>query len=95
MDFYKIKDYLKIKFRFIFFSFSFMLMKEQLRALEVAKSILERNESSRISFVLTINKNKNSLLSKIKPIIKKFTTVDFGNVVAEDDFLQLLNSAKL
>jgi hypothetical protein len=95
MDFYKIKDYLKLKFRFIFFSFSFMLMPEQLQALEVAKSILEKNEGSRISFVLTINKNRNSFLGKIKPLIKKLTTVDFGNVVYEDEFLALLDTAGL
>lgn len=29
-----------MQFRFIFFSFSFMLMPDQLKALEVAKSIL-------------------------------------------------------
>jgi hypothetical protein len=40
MDFYKIGDYLKLKFRFIFFSFSFMLMPDRALALEVAKSIL-------------------------------------------------------
>jgi hypothetical protein len=43
MDFYKIRDYLNIKFRFIFFSFSFMLMPDPQEALEVAKSILETN----------------------------------------------------
>jgi ubiquinone/menaquinone biosynthesis C-methylase UbiE len=40
MDFYKISEYLDVKFRTIFFSFSFMLMPDQLKALEVAKFIL-------------------------------------------------------
>jgi ubiquinone/menaquinone biosynthesis C-methylase UbiE len=95
MDFYKIAETLKVKFKTIFFSFSFMLMPDQLKALEVAKSILERSEESRISFALTINKNKNSLLSKLKPLIKRVTTVDFGNVVYEDSFMNLLESAEL
>ena len=95
MDFYKIRSYIQEKFRFIFFSFSFMLMPDQPQALELAKQILEKNENSRISFVLTINKSKNSFLQRIKPLIKRITTVDFGNVVYEDDFLSLLNSAGL
>lgn len=57
--------------------------------------MLERTADSRISFALTINKNRNSLLGKLKPLIKKVTTVDFGNVVYEDSFLSLLESANL
>lgn len=72
-----------------------MLMPDHLQALQVAKSILEKNESSRISFILTLNKNKNSLLSKLKPIIKKFTSVDFGNVVYEEDFYSVIDAAEL
>lgn len=44
---------------------------------------------------MTVNKNRNSLLAKVKPLIKRLTTVDFGNVVYEDSFLQLLDSAGL
>jgi ubiquinone/menaquinone biosynthesis C-methylase UbiE len=95
MDFYKIADYLQLKFRTVFFSFSFMLMPDQLKALEVAKNILEKSPESRICFTLTVNKSKNSLLSKIKPLIKRITTVDFGNVVYEESFLSVLDSADL
>lgn len=42
LDFYKISEYLQLKFRTIFFSFSFMLMPDQLKALEVAKTLLEK-----------------------------------------------------
>lgn len=56
---------------------------------------MDRNSDSRISFALTINKNKNSLLGKLKPLIKRFTTIDFGNVVYEDSFLQVIDSADL
>jgi SAM-dependent methyltransferase len=87
LDFYKIGDYLQLKFRTVFFSFSFMLMPDQQQALEVAKGLLERTPESRISFALTVNKSRNSLLARVKPLIKRLTTVDFGNVVYEDSFL--------
>ena len=72
-----------------------MLLPDPSKALEIAKRNLEKHSESRISFVLTLNQNKNSLLSKIKPAIKRFTTVDFGKVVYEDDLLSLIDSAGL
>ncbi len=42
LDFYKISEYLQLKFRTVFFSFSFMLMPDQLQALQVAKNLLEK-----------------------------------------------------
>ena len=95
MNFYRIEEEINMKFRFIFFSFSFMLLPDHLKALETSKRILEKNPASRISFVLTLNSNKNSLLSWIKPLIKRVTTVDFGQVVYEDDLLSVINSAGL
>ena len=84
-----------MQFKFIFFSFSFMLMPDQLKALEVSKRILDKSEESRIAMVLTLNQNKNSLLSWIKPLIKRWTTVDFGNVIYEDDLFSVFDSAGL
>ena len=84
-----------MKFRFIFFSFSFMLLPDHLKASEISKRVLEKNKDSRISFALTLNTNKNSLLSWLKPLIKRVTTVDFGQVVYEDDLLSVINSAGL
>jgi ubiquinone/menaquinone biosynthesis C-methylase UbiE len=95
MDFYKIEDYLRLHFRFIFFSFSFMLMPDTLKALEIAKRMLEKHEDSRIAFVLTLNKNKNSFLSWLKPAIKRFTSIDFGQVVYEDVLNDILDQAGL
>jgi hypothetical protein len=44
---------------------------------------------------LTLNKNKNSLLSKLKPMIKRWTSVDFGQVVYEEDLMSILDQAGL
>ena len=44
---------------------------------------------------LTLNHNRNSLISWIKPMIKRFTSVDFGSVVYEEDLMSLIESAGL
>ena len=95
MNFYEIQQTLKLKFRFIFFSFSFMLMPDQLKALEISKEILEKHEQSRIAFVMTLNESRNSWFARLKPTIKRFTSVDFGNVVYADDFYSVIDRAGL
>lgn len=45
--------------------------------------------------VLTLNSNKNTFLSWFKPLIKRWTTIDFGNVVYEDELLSVIDSAGL
>jgi len=67
------------KFSSILFSFSFMLMPDHVKALMLAQSLLEKD--GRISFLMTLNKKPFPLLEKLKPLIKKITTVDFGKVV--------------
>ena len=56
-----------------------MLMPDKVNALQVAKSIL--NKDGKIAFILTLNEKRNKPLEIIKPIIKKLTTIDFGEVV--------------
>ena len=56
-----------------------MLMPDHIKALLLSQSLLEKD--GRISFLMTLNKHRIPLLDKIKPLIKKLTTVDFGQVV--------------
>ena len=93
MNFYDVNSILKEKFNFILFSFSFMLMPDQIKAIQVAKEAL--NPDGRIGFILTLNKKENKLLEKIKPIIKKLTTIDFGSVVYERQFEEILKIGNL
>ncbi len=72
-----------------------MLMPDHLKALETAKRVLEQHKESRIAFALTLNKDKNTFLTKIKPIIKRFTSVDFGQVVYEDSLYAVIDQAGL
>lgn len=84
-DFYNVKEVVGArKFSTIFFSFSFMLMPDHIKALMLSQSILEKD--GRICFLLTLNKKPFPILEKIKPLIKKLTTVDFGKVVYEREF---------
>lgn len=53
MNFYDINSYLTSKFNFILFSFSFMLMPDQIKAINVAKNLLQQN--GKIAFIMTIN----------------------------------------
>lgn len=49
----------------------------------------------RIVFLLTMHKNKNWLMDIIKPWFKYITTIDFGRMTYEDQFLGLLDENKL
>lgn len=70
-----------------------MLMPDPLEALKVAKNNL--NTRGRIGFLMTLNKNVNPILRRIKPLIKLLTTVDFGNVVLESEFEEILQKGNL
>ena len=93
MNFYDIGANLKSKFNFILFSFSFMLMPDQIKAINVAKQSLEKN--GRIAFIMTINQKENMLLMKIKPLIYRLTSIDFGNVTYQRQFEEILKIGQL
>ena len=79
MDFYDLnKMIVKQKYDFIFFSFSFMLMPDPIKALQLAINSLNKN--GKIAFMMTLYPKERPLLEKIKPIIYKFTSIDFGRV---------------
>jgi hypothetical protein len=82
-----------MKFSTVFFSFSFMLMPDQVKALMLAQSLLEKN--GRVSFLMTLNKKPFPLLDRIKPLIKKITTIDFGKVVYERNFEEMMSIANM
>lgn len=91
-DFYKF-DAERQKFDIIIFSMSIMLMPDQVKAIEIAKSLLA--DDGRIYFLLTLQNKKNKLLEKIKPIIKYVTTIDFGKVTYENEFDALREKCEL
>lgn len=75
----------------IIFSSSFMIMPNRPKALEIAKNCLKPNGS--IFFLLTLENEKSYFtlfIEKIKPYLKYFTTIDFGQITYERDFELML-----
>ena len=91
-DFYELADS-KEKFDCICFSSSFMLMPDTQRALDIAKSML--NPGGKIFFLMTLYAKKKKFIEKIKPYLKYYTTIDFGNITYEWEFEDLLTGKGL
>ena len=70
-----------------------MLLPDQNAALEVAKKIL--NENGMICFTQTFSKEKSIFWEIIKPILWVFTSVHFGKVTYEKDFIELMTQHDL
>ena len=81
------------KYDAVYFSASFMLLPDQNAALEVAKKIL--NENGMICFTQTFSKEKSVFWEIIKPILWVFTSVHFGKVTYEKDFIELMTQHDL
>ena len=93
MSFYDVESLTKGLYDIVFFSFSFMLMPDRKQALTVAKRITK--EDGRVAFMLTLNRSRNAFFERLKPLIKRLTTIDFGQVVYENDFMELLEAEGL
>jgi len=81
------------RFDYIFFTMSFMLFKNQSPVLDRAPDWLKPN--GEILFFQTVFTEKAPLIEFIKPKLKFVTTIDFGKVTYEDQFLGLLQSKNL
>ena len=92
MDCYDMKNSNE-KFDTIIFSSSFMLMPDQKGAIEIAKKILAPN--GKIYFLMTLYDKRKEFTEKMKPIIKDFTTIDFGRVTYENEFDEILKEGRL
>lgn len=70
-----------------------MLMPNPEKALLHAEEMLA--PGGKIVFLLTMHKNKNWLMDIIKPWFKYLTTIDFGRMTYEDQFIGLLDEFNL
>jgi len=93
-NFYELENS-KERYDLIVFSSSFMLMPFREKALEIAKTLLTQN--GKIIFLMTLyeKKDKFKFIEKVKPYIKYYTTVDFGQITYEADFMHLLDECGL
>jgi len=78
------------KYDQIIFSSSFMLMPDQNKAISIAKKLL--NPGGKIYFLMTLYNKKRELMEKVKPMIKHYTTIDFGKITYENEFDNLLKN---
>jgi hypothetical protein len=107
MNFYELeKNHPNEKFDVIIFGSSFMLMPDQVKAIEIAKSntsfsiifLGTLNQKGKIYFLLTLYDGKNivsSVMEILKPYLKYLTTVDFGKVTYKSQFEEFLATNNL
>ncbi|MDX1442682.1 MAG: class I SAM-dependent methyltransferase [Gammaproteobacteria bacterium] len=77
----------------VYFASSFMLLPEPERALRHAISLLK--PGGRIYFTQTFEEKHAPLMEKVKPLLGRLTTMEFGRVTYEEDFLNVIRSAGL
>ncbi len=75
----------------IYFSASFMLLPDPVAALEQVMQQL--GPDGRVYFTQTFQDRRSRLMEKLKPLLKKLTTIDFGTVTYEDDFRRTVENA--
>jgi len=73
----------------VYFSASFMLMPDPAEALRHVCTLLAPD--GRIYFTQTFQDKPSPILEKVKPMLKRATTIDFGEVTYEEDFRQVVS----
>lgn len=77
----------------IYFAASFMLLPQPVPALQHARTLLKPD--GRIFFTQTFSERRSRLLERLKPMLVRFTTIEFGRVTYEDEFLNTLQQGGL
>lgn len=72
----------------VYFAASFMLFPDPVGALRIAATKLAPD--GRVFFTQTFHEKRSGALEKIKPMLKAVTSIDFGRVTYEADFLATL-----
>lgn len=77
----------------VYFSASFMLLPEPEAALRHVSTLLKPD--GRIFFTQTFSERRSRLLEIAKPLLVRITTIDFGRVTYEEDFIRSLRDGGL
>lgn len=88
-----IYDYEQAGWDAVYFSASFMLMPDPDKALRHVMELLA--PEGRVFFTQTFHERPAPVMEKVKPLLQLLTTVDFGEVTYEEDFLAVLDAAGL
>lgn len=76
-----------------YFSASFMLLPDPLACLQHLRPQLA--PTGRIYFTQTFQERRSPLMEKVKPMLHKVTTIHFGQVTYEADFMRIVREAGL
>lgn len=74
-----------------YFSASFMLLPDPPAAIRHVVSLLA--PGGRIFFTQTFEHERSPFMETVKPLLKRVTTIDFGRVTYEDEFVQTVAAA--
>ncbi len=77
----------------VYFAASFMLFDDPVGALQDAQRLLA--PGGRVWFTQTFQDRPSRFVEKLKPALKHWTSIDFGRVTYEQDFLDVLEAAGL
>ena len=77
----------------VYFASSFMLLPQPEAALRHAATLLK--PGGRIYFTQTFEEKRAPIMERLKPLLGRLTTMEFGRVTYEKDFLNVLDSAGL
>jgi ubiquinone/menaquinone biosynthesis C-methylase UbiE len=77
----------------VYFSASFMLLPEPVRALRHVARLLA--PGGRIYFTQTIHAKKSPVMERLKPLLHRITTIHFGRVTYEEEFVAAIRQAGL
>lgn len=88
-----ILEYEREGFDAAYFSASFMLMPDPPAVLRHVVELLA--PGGRVYFTQTFEERRSTVMEKIKPLLHKVTTIHFGEVTYEEDFLATVEGAGL
>ncbi|WP_223111583.1 class I SAM-dependent methyltransferase [Billgrantia pellis] len=77
----------------VYFSASFMLLPEPERALRHCRTLLKPD--GRLFFTQTFQQRPSRGMERLKPMLKRLTSIDFGRVTYEEAFKSQLDAAGL
>jgi len=75
----------------IYFAASFMLMPDPPAILRHCYGLL--TPDGRVYFTQTFHNQKSKMAEVVKPMLKRVTTIDFGTVSYESDFMEIVHEA--
>lgn len=75
----------------VYFSASFMILPDPAGVLRHVQKLLAPR--GRIYFTQTFQDKRSPFVEQMKPLLKQVTTIDFGQVTYEEDFLAVVDGA--